>query len=116
MVEAPCSEDVPPDTETVRRICTEETAPLRLVYHEAWGELLGHFVRKVFEKLLLVTLFVTLGRRKSAMVVRQRGFLGSSEGVRTTVGSTAGKPGARMASRFAYADGASGIAVSSRNQ
>ena len=60
-------------------------------------------------KLLLVTLFVTLGRRTPTMVVRQRSAPGSSEAVRTMVGSKSGKPGVRMAAGFAYAAGATGI-------
>ena len=45
------------------------------------------------------------GRRPYAMVVRQSEAPGSSEGVRTIVGSKAGQPGVRTASRLAYADG-----------
>jgi hypothetical protein len=63
---------------------------------------------------LLVTLFVTLGRRPPVMEVRQSEASGTSEGVRTIVGSTAGNPGVRMASRFAYVDGASGMLARSR--
>jgi hypothetical protein len=59
-------------------------------------------ISRAFQKFSIVTLFVTLGRRPSAMVVRQREPPGSSEGVRTRVGSTAGQPGVRMAFRFAY--------------
>jgi hypothetical protein len=39
-----------------------------------------------------------------------------AEGVRTIVGSKAGNPGVRMASRFAYVDGASGMLARSRIQ
>jgi hypothetical protein len=59
-------------------------------------------ISRCSEKFSIVTFFVTLGGRPSAMVVRQREPPGSSEGVRTMVGSTAGRPGVRIAFRFAY--------------
>jgi hypothetical protein len=68
------------------------------------------------QKFSIVTLFVTLGRRPCATVVRQREAPGSSEGVRTIVGSTTGQPGAMIAVRFAYAAGTTLILARSRNQ
>jgi hypothetical protein len=59
---------------------------------------------------------VTLGRRPYAMVVRLREAPGSSEGVRTIVGRTAGQPGVGTAFRFAYAAGATLILARSGNQ
>jgi hypothetical protein len=59
-------------------------------------------ISRGFQIFSIVTFFVTLGGRPSAMVVRQREPPGSSEGVRTMVGSTAGRPGVRRAFRFAY--------------
>jgi hypothetical protein len=73
-------------------------------------------ISRGFQNFSIVTLFVTLGRRPSAMVVRQEEPPGSSEGVRTIVGSTAGQPGVRMVFRFAYAAGATLILARSRNQ
>jgi hypothetical protein len=43
------------------------------------------------------------------MMVEQRDATGTSKGVRMMIESTAGKLGIRMASRFAYAAGATGI-------
>jgi hypothetical protein len=57
-----------PDPRKVRRVLPKKPASLRRQLREY---LLGHFVRKVLEKRRLVTLFVTLGRRPYAMVVRQ---------------------------------------------
>jgi hypothetical protein len=48
--------------------------------------------------------------------VRQIDPAGSSEGVRTIVGSTAGQPGVRMAFRYAYAARATLILARSRYQ
>jgi hypothetical protein len=115
------------DPNTIRRVLSAETAPLCLVRHEASGYLLG----------------LTIPSSPSSRIKCQEGFLeplarnalrnawqtparyGSetkrssghfAEGVRTIVGSKAGNPGVRMASRFAYVDGASGMLARSRIQ
>src|SRR5215216_571532 len=56
-------------------------------------------ISRGFQKFSIVTLFVTLGRRPSAMVVRQREPPDSSEGVRTIIKSTAGQPGVPLCLR-----------------
>src|SRR5919107_543209 len=73
-------------------------------------------ISRGFQKFSIVTLFVTLGRRPHTIVVRQSEALGTTEGVRTIVGNTVGKPGVRMASRFAYVDGDPGILARSSIQ
>jgi hypothetical protein len=115
------------DPKTVRLPLSEETAPLCLVRYKARGYLLG----------------LSIPRSPSSRIICQEGFLealarnalrnawqtsaryGSetkrssghfAEGVRTIVGSKAGNPGVRMASRFAYVDGASGMLARSRIQ
>jgi hypothetical protein len=57
-----------PDSRKIKRVLLKKPASLRRQVREY---LLGHFVGKVLEKRWLVTLFVTLGRRPYAMVVRQ---------------------------------------------
>ena len=58
---------------------------------------------------VLITLFVTIGSRAPAMMIRQRDGVGTSEGVGKMIGSKEGKPGVKMAALFAYAAGATGI-------
>ncbi len=69
--------------------------------------------RKKLRKSLLVTLVVTISRRSPAMVVRQRGAPGTSEGVGKMIKSSAGKPSLKTAARFAYAAGATGVLANS---
>jgi hypothetical protein len=74
---------------------------------EVPGELKPEVRQEGFQKFLLVTVAVTFSRRTPAIVMGQRGAPDTSKGVRMTVGSTAGKPGIRIVSRFAYAAEAS---------
>jgi hypothetical protein len=57
-----------PDPRKIRRILPKKPTSWRRQPREY---LLGHFVRKVLEKSLFVTLYVTLGRRPYTMVVRK---------------------------------------------
>jgi hypothetical protein len=114
---APHDENIPPRfREGHRRVLSKKPATLRLVRSQGRECLLGHFIRKVLEKCLFVTLLVTLDRRPYAMVVRQREAPGSSEGMRTIVGSTTGESGVGTVSRFACAAGATLILARSRNR